>query len=172
VRQPTANAVAAFFFLVALILFLPAAAAPKPCWARVLAAWMCISVGVFCKEQCVTVVGVCAVWEVVRLLQEWRRDDEAAAAADGSKKEGSTAAGATQDELHEAHDAASPAPTFAPRMPLLVTCALLRWCCFTLLTLSLIFFRLRFNDHKPARFCKHKPIANTRPSHVTSQLCT
>lgn len=149
-RQPSANAVPAFFFLLALILFLPAAAAPKPCWARVFAPWLCISVGVFCKEQCVTVVGVCAVWEVVRLLQEWRKDDEEAAAAESGKKEGYRA-GAAQDALHEADDAASPAPTFTSRMPLLVTCALLRWCCFTLLTLSLIFFRLRFNDHKPAR---------------------
>jgi hypothetical protein len=74
----------------------------------------------------VTVVGICAVWEAVRLLQEWRVQEEEEAAA-----------------------ALPPPPV--PRMRRLLTCALLRWSCFTFLTLSLIFFRLRFNDHKPAR---------------------
>ncbi len=73
-----------------------------------------------------TVVGICAVWEAVRLLQEWRVEKEEAAAA------------------------ALPQPP-VPRMRRLVTCALLKWSCFTFLTLSSIFFRLRFNDYKPAR---------------------
>jgi hypothetical protein len=161
----------AIFFLVALLLFLPVAAAPRPGWARLFAAWACISIGVFCKEQCVTVVGVCAVWEVVRLLQEWRRDEEAAAAQDNP----AAAAAAVSSETH--------------RMRRLVTCALLRWSCFTLLTLSLLFFRLRFNDHKPARCCNFDHlsscyiyildmrwnisdlIAILRTSHATAQLC-
>ncbi len=159
----------AIFFLVALLLFLPLAATPHPGWLRVFAAWACISIGVFCKEQCVTVVGVCAVWEVVRLLQEWHRDEEAAAA---------------QDNLSEAAAAVSSAPPPSPRMRRLVTCALLRWSCFTLLTLSLLFFRLRFNDHKPARCCNvdnlsscymrwnsSDLIAVHRFSHATLQLC-
>jgi hypothetical protein len=81
----------------------------------------------------VTVVGICAVWEAVRLLQEWRIEEEEAAAAED-----------------EPRAAALPPPP-VPRMRRLLTCALLRWSCFTFLTLSLIFFRLRFNDHKPAR---------------------
>jgi len=87
----------------------------------------------------VTVVGVCAVWEVVRLLQEWMKDEEIAAAA--------------QDSSHDIDASASPAPAPVPRMRHLVTCALLRWSCLTFLTLALLFFRLRFNDHKPARCC-------------------
>jgi hypothetical protein len=78
----------------------------------------------------VTVVGICAVWEAVRLLQEWRVEEE--------------------EEEEEAAADALPQPP-VPRMRRLLTCALLRWSCFTFLTLSLIFFRLRFNDHKPAR---------------------
>ncbi len=84
-----------------------------------------------------TVVGVCAVWEVVRLLQEWHKDEEATAEA--------------QEKIRESASSASSELPPYPRMRQLVTCALLRWSCFTLLTLSLILFRLRFNDHKPAR---------------------
>ena len=81
-----------------------------------------------------TVVGVCAVWEAVRLLQEWRKDEDESAVAQEK---------AEADQLFELPP--------LPRMRRLVTCALLRWTGFTLLTLSLLFFRLRFNDHKPAR---------------------
>ncbi len=86
-----------------------------------------------------TVVGVCAVWEVVRLLQEWHKDEEATAEA--------------QDKIRESASSSSSELPPYPRMRQLVTCALLRWSCFTLLALSLILFRLRFNDHKPARCC-------------------
>jgi hypothetical protein len=128
---------------------------------------LCISIGVFCKEQCVTVVGVCAVWEAVRLLQEWQLDDEEAAASENKDKKERDAAAAVQDERHGADTTAFSAPSRTSRMRLLVTCALLRWCCFTFLTLSLIFFRLRFNDHKPARFRKCYRIANIHHSHLT-----
>jgi hypothetical protein len=100
----------------------------------------------------VTVVGVCAVWEAVRLLQEWQKDDEEAAAAEYKEMKKDDHAGCLQDELCVTDTAALSTPPRTPRMRLLVTCALLRWCCFTFLTLSLIIFRLRFNDHKPARF--------------------
>jgi hypothetical protein len=97
-------------------------------------------------------VGVCTVWEMVRLLQEWHKDDEEASAAEIEDMKVVDQAAAAQDELQVADAAATSVLSHTPRMRLLVTCALLRWCCFTFLTMSLIFFRLRFNDHKPARF--------------------